>query len=184
MLLFRLALLSSSVVSAATVQLPQSIVPDRPSSPLPSLLSRGFQWTANVSLLSSLWSNVSEQWDQTIVSAPNATQIQLLLTSSNCASGLWNETFIPGLHVSAGAHAMPPPPRPVRYTCNAELFGTDLNPASCLQAWTLIPPLERELSFGPRFIGRVATDYDVRLPRRYLSCTCADRPRTYCCLRC
>ncbi len=61
-------------------------------------------------------------------------------------------------------------PNAYRYVCNGSLFGRDFNPRSCLDAWSHIPAIGTELSFGPR--RREASDpyYDVFLPKRFLSC--------------
>lgn len=116
--------------------------------------------------------------------------LSLLSPSSNWVAGPWNETFVAKLNVTAGPRPMPPLPPlpPTWYTCNGTILGFDLNPSSCLQAWTLIPPIERELSFGPRnIIPPVPPGYiprpDVGLPKRYLSCKRSEH-RPFRILRC
>ena len=105
------------------------------------------------------------------------TSLSLRSPSSNLVAGSWNETFVATLNVTAGPRPMPPLPPlpPTWYTCNGTILGFDLSSSSCLQAWTLIPPIERELSFGPRNImPPIPQGYipqpDVGLPKRYLSC--------------
>lgn len=57
-----------------------------------------------------------------------------------------------------------------RVACSGDRFGRGLNPHSCLNAWSRIPPIDRELTFGPR--RKIDSDpmFDVYLPKRYLSC--------------
>lgn len=141
-----LALFCSSVVPALVLQIP-------PTGPLaPSSSGTGIPFvpeTANLSLLS-----------------PPSARV----------AGAWNETPISAFNASGGPRPAPPHPlfRPGSCVCNGTLFGRGLNPSSCLQAWTLIPPLEREQSFGPRFPAPIPPGSsfrpDVTLPRRYLSC--------------
>ena len=58
----------------------------------------------------------------------------------------------------------------VQYRCDGPRFGYNLNPRSCLQAWSFIPwSMTAELTFGER---DEAGTYDVGLPKRYLSCKC------------
>ena len=59
----------------------------------------------------------------------------------------------------------------VRYHCDGPRFGHDLNTGSCLQAWTSMPILTQQLSFGDREDDDA---YDVGLPKRYLSRTHMD----------
>lgn len=162
MLLFLLALPSSPAVSALTLPFPASIAFANLSSPLSFNHSNEPRAKENPSALFFSSSKDSEQWSRTISPTLDFANIPFSPFSE------WNNTFISAFNVSVGPHPIPPPsPRECRYRCNGARLGTNLNPSSCLQAWTLIPPLERTLSFGPR--GK-PTIYDVGLPRRYLSC--------------
>lgn len=83
----------------------------------------------------------------------------------------WNTASLSPINLTA----------PIRFNCvcDERRFGRDLNPRSCLDAWTHIPAIERELSFGPRRRTDRDPTYDVYLPKRYLSSdgTCAIEPR-------
>ena len=60
--------------------------------------------------------------------------------------------------------------------CNGDKYGRDLNLKSCLEAFDYIPSaMTRELSFGQRDEGG---NYDIELPRRYLSCECMNKQRS------
>ena len=60
--------------------------------------------------------------------------------------------------------------------CNGDRFGWDLDLRSCLEAFDYIPTeITRELSFGERVDCR---NYDIELPRRYLSCECFYKQRS------
>lgn len=52
-----------------------------------------------------------------------------------------------------------------RYQCNGSIFGMDLNIASCVGAWGLIPISTTRRTFGKRALGT----FDVPLPLRLLS---------------
>lgn len=102
---------------------------------------------AEPSLPSSFPTGSFDQWSQNTSLFP-----------ASPSDGAWNSTFLEGLNVSANTG----------YRCDASRFGRDLSPSSCLSAWSFIPAVTTELSFGPRESNE--QQYDVGLPRRYLSC--------------
>lgn len=60
--------------------------------------------------------------------------------------------------------------KPVQVICSASQCGRDLNPHSCLDAWSRLPAVDRELSFGWRRNRPTDLTWDVYLPKRYSSC--------------
>ena len=179
MLPIQLTLLKAITISALGIQLARPIVPAEPNSDANLALPNGPQRTVNTSLLSNSSINLSRQWDGTIAVPFNEPNISIPFPSSTDPSHLFNDTYMRTLSISTGArsailpHHLPPWPKGWNYKCIQKL-GTGMNPSSCLDAWTFLPPIEREVSFGPR---SAATRYDVGLPRRYLSCTLKGLPR-------
>lgn len=175
MLSVQLALLKAIASSALSLQLVQPIIPAEsirnPSFATPKEL----QAAANASLRSALPSTIPPEWDGTIALPLNVLNISLHSPPSNDPSPLWNDTYISTLNISAGprpAPSLPPLPHGWALRCSARM-GSNINPSSCLEAWALIPPIERTLSFGPR---DGTNTYDVMLPKRYQSCTLRHSP--------
>lgn len=54
------------------------------------------------------------------------------------------------------------------HTCDGSFYGYDLNPMSCIEALTQIDASSTtQQTYGPRLAGR----FDVKLPKRYISCS-------------
>lgn len=180
MLPIQLALLKAITTSALSLQLSQPIVPAELNSGANFARPNGPQTTVNTSMISESSGNLSRQWDGTIAVALNETNILISLPSSTDLSQRWNDTLISTPSISTEARHpisllhLPPWPKGWKYQCN-QLLGTNMNPSSCLDAWTFLPPIERKVTFGPRSSGNI---YDVGLPRRYLSCTFIGMPKS------
>lgn len=180
MLPIQLALLKAMTTSALSLQLSQPIVPAELNSGANFARPNGLQTTVNTSLISKSSDNSSQQWDGIIGVLLNETHISIPFPSSNDLSQRWNDTLISTPSISTDARSpisllhLPPWPQGWDYKCS-QLLGTSLNPSSCLNAWTFLPPIEREVTFGPRSSGNT---YDVGLPTRYLSCTFKGLPKS------
>ena len=185
MLLSSLTLLKGITVSALSLQIVQPISPAKSKSNDDFALPNGLGVAANVSLISNFSNTIPQQWDGTIALPLNELNISHSSPLSNDSSELWNDTYISLLNTSAGprprprpgprpALDLPPLPRGWGVSCDGR-YGTGMKSSSCLEAWALVPPVERELSFGPR---DAANTYDVGLPKRYQSCTLACSPMT------
>lgn len=175
MLPFQLTLLKATTVSALSLQLVRPMLPAESNSTANFALPNGLQAAANASPLLTSSNNIPHQWDGTIALPPEGLTRSLSSTSSSDPSQLWNDTYISAFNTSAGprprpgprpAPDLPPLPRGWGIACTGR-YGIGMNPSSCLEAWSLLPPIERTLSFGPR---NAANTYDVGLPKRYLSC--------------
>ena len=148
-----LALIKATTVSALSLQLSQPLEQDLAST--------------NASLLTNSSGVLTGQWDGTIALPFNEPNRTVSYPLSNDISQSENSTYIFTFNKSSVSRPdLPPPPSGWQYICS-ERLGTGMNPSSCLDAWTLIPPIERPISFGPR---TATNTYDVGLPRRYLSC--------------
>ena len=173
MLLILLAVSKAITISALGLQLAQPIVPPEPISGANLALSNRPQGTVNASLLSNSSNTISQHWDGTIALPLNGFNTSISFPLLSDLSQLWNDT--PALKPNTSTVSenpirppdLPPWPQGWAWTCKP-LQGIDINPSSCLEAWTLLPPIERTVSFGPRSAGNT---YDVGLPQRYLSCT-------------
>lgn len=175
MLSVQLALLKAIAFSALSLQLVRPILPAE-SIRSPSFATpKELQAAANASLRSALSSTIPPEWDGTIALPLNVLDISLHSPPLNDPSPLWNDTYISTVNISAGPRpepSLPPLPRGWALRCSASM-GSNINPSSCLEAWALIPPVERTLSFGPR---DGTNTYDVMLPKRYQSCTLRHSP--------
>ena len=171
MLTVLLTLLNAMTISALGLQLIQ------PTLPAESNSIATLQAAANASPLFNSSSNIRQQWDGTIELPLNELNISLSSSSSAGPPQLRNDTYISMFNIPAGPRPKPGPgPRPApdlpplpsgwSVMCKSRL-GTGISAQSCLDAWTLLPPIERIMNFGPR---SAASNYDVGLPKRYLSC--------------
>ena len=170
MLPVQLALIRIIAASALSLQLDRPTWPAGSTSSLHLARPNQVQTAANASLTSSPSGAIPSEWDGTIALPSDVLNISLSSSSSNGPSPLLNDTYISSFNISA---KLPPPPNLPPSPRGWGLFcsrspGTSMNPSSCIEAWTLIPPIERTLSFGPR---NAAEKYDVGLPKRYQSCT-------------
>lgn len=170
MLSFQVALLKTIAASVLSVQLVRPTLPAGSTSSPHLAPPNQLQTAANASLKSDSSSAIPSEWDGTIALPLTVLNISLSPPSSNDPSPLLNDTYISTFNISAKPQPppeLPPLPRGWGLHCSKAL-GTSINPSSCLEAWTLIPPIERTISFGPR---NAADKYDVGLPKRYQSCT-------------
>ena len=173
MLPIQLTILKAITISALSLQLNQPINPSKPESDanlsLPSALHR----TLNASLLPDSLGTSSPVWDGTLALPFNEPNISISFPLSTESSQSWNDTSIDMPNISTrppgpvGQPDIHPLPKDWRYKCSDRL-GANMNPSSCLDAWTLLPAIESKISFGPR---SASNTYDVGLPKRYLSCT-------------
>ena len=172
MLIVRLPLLHAVTISALSLQLLQPNLPAESNSIAALTLPNDLQAAANASSQLNSSGTIPQQWDGTLELPLNELNVSLSFPSPDVSSRLQNDTYISMFNVSAGPKPrpgpdLPPLPRGWNVLCNARL-GTGMSPKSCLEAWTLLPPIERIVSFGPR---NAETTYDVGLPKRYQSCT-------------
>ena len=173
MLSIQLALLEGITISAISLQLTQPIVPAGSNSTTDLVLPSWPDGKVNASPLSDSSGTLSRHWDGTIEVPLDEPNISISSLPSDDPTQFWNDTYSLTPNISTvsrpprRAAALPPLPNGWRVVCSEKL-GTGMNPSSCLDAWTLLPPIDRKVSFGPR---GAASTYDVGLPRRYLSCT-------------
>ena len=173
MLPIQLAIFKAVTISALSLQLTQPITPSNPESGANLSLPNAPQGTVNTSLLSDSLGSSSREWDGTLALPLNEPNTSISYLVSTESSQTWKDTSIltPNIYTGPRGPVRPPdlPPFPKDWTfrCSDKL-GTNLNPSSCLDAWTLLPSIESKVSFGPR---GASNTYDVGLPRRYLSCT-------------
>ena len=176
MLIVGLPLLNAITVSALSLQLLQPTLPAESNSVAAFALPNGLQAAANASSLFNSSGTIPQQWDGTIELPLNELNISLSFPSSNGSSPLQSNTHTSMFNVSAGPKPgtgprpgpdLPPLPHGWNILCDSRL-GTHISPQSCLEAWALLPPIERIVSFGPR---NAETTYDVGLPKRDQSCT-------------
>ena len=87
--------------------------------------------------------------------------------TSNDEDIFWpeSEPFIPPLSNPLNTSSPPSSLGGVKLSCNSTLYGKNLNPRSCLEAWTKMVPDKHLVTFGQRGTG----DYDANLPFRILS---------------
>lgn len=175
MLIVSLSLLNAITISAISLQLLQPSLPAESNSPAVYALPNESRLAAKASSQFNSSDAIPQQWDGTIELPLNELNISLAFSLSDGPFDLQNDTYISVFNVSAGtrpkpgprpAPDLPPLPRGWNIICDGRL-GTGMSPTSCLEAWTLVPPIEKIVSFGPR---NPENTYDVGLPKRYLSC--------------
>lgn len=176
MLIVRLPLLNAVTISALSLQLLRPNLPAGSNSIAALTLPNDLQVAANASSQFNSSGTIPQQWDGTIELPLIELNLSPPFPSSDGSSRLQNNTHISMYNVSAGpkpdpvprpAPDLPPLPHGWNVVCNPRL-GTGISPRSCLEAWALLPPIERIVSFGPR---NAENTYDVGLPKRYQSCT-------------
>ena len=169
MLPAQLTIIKAVTVSALSLQLVQTNLLAESNSNANIALSNRLQGAVNASILSNLSSTLPQQWNGIIASPLDEGNVRLFSPSSNDRSHLWNDTYVSAFNISMRPRPspgliVPDFPKGWKFGCDQK-FGTGLNPSSCFEAWTFIPPIDEIITFGPR--GRA---YDVELPKRYLSC--------------
>ena len=178
MLPIQLAIFKAITISALSLQLPQPINPPNPESGANLSLPNAPQETVNASLLSDSLASSSREWDGTLVLPLKEPNTSISYPFSTDSSQSFNDTSILTSNVYTGPRGpvgppdLPPFPKDWTFQCSDRL-GVNVNPSSCLDAWTLLPAIESKLSFGPR---SPSNTYDVGLPRRFLSCTLSGIP--------
>ena len=173
MLPIQLAIFKAITISALSVQLSQPITPSDSESGANLSLPNTPQGTVNASLLPDSLGSSTREWDGTLALPLNEPNTSLSYPLSTESSQVWNDASIQTTDISSGPRGpvgrpdLPPFPEDWGYKCSDKL-GENMNPSSCLDAWTLLPAIERKVSFGSRSASKT---YDVGLPRRFLSCT-------------
>ena len=178
MLPIQLTVFKAITISALSVQLTQPITPSNPESGANLSLTNAPQGAVNASLLSDSLGSSSREWDGTLALPLNEPNASISYPLSNESSQSWNDASIqtPNVYTRpqdpVGRPDLPPFPNDWGFKC-IDRLGTNMNPSSCLEAWTLLPALQNTVSFGPRSASKT---YDVGLPRRFLSCTLSGIP--------
>lgn len=170
MLPIQLVIFKAITISALNIQLTQPISPSNPVLGANISLPTAPQGTVNASLLPASFGNSSREWDGTLALPLNEPNTSISYPLSTESSQSWRDTSIqtPNIYTGpVGPPDLPPFPTDWVYKCSGRL-GVNMNPSSCLDAWTLLPAIEHKVSFGPRSASKT---YDVGLPRRFLSCT-------------
>ena len=173
MLSIQLTIVKAITISALSLQQPQPINPANPESGANLSLPYAPQGTVNASLQSDSLGTSSREWDGTLALPLNESNTSMSYPLSTESSQSFNDTSIltPNIYTGprgpVGPPDLPPFPKDWRFKCSDKL-GANMNPSSCLDAWTLLPAIESKISFGPRSASKA---YDVELPRRFLSCT-------------
>ena len=154
-----IVLTKAITISALTLQLSQPISQAKSNSTTNLALPNGPQEPVDDSVLSNLSDALTLIRDGTIALPTNEPYTSIPYPPSSDPSQSLNTTSI------STFNTLPPLPSDWQISCSEKL-GTDMRPGSCLDAWTFMLPIEKEVSFGPR---SAAETYDVELPRRFLS---------------
>ena len=182
MLPIQLVLFKAITISALSLPANQPKPQLKPESDANLSLPNAHQGTVNASLLSDSLGSSSREWDGTLELPLNEPKTSASYFLSTKSSQSRNDTSIltPNIYTGprgpVGPPDLPPFPKDWTYKCSDRL-GVNINPSSCLDAWTLLPTIERKISFGPR---SVSNPYDVGLPTRFLSCTLPGVPLLHC----
>ena len=173
MLPIQLVIFKAITISALSLPVNQPKNQSKPESDANLSLPNADQGTVHASLLSDSLGSPSREWDGTLALPLNESNTSISYFVSTKSSQSLNDTSIltPNIYTGprgpVGPPDLPPFPKDWTYRCSDRL-GTNINPSSCLDAWTLLPSIESTISFGPR---SVLNTYDVGLPTRFLSCT-------------